>query len=406
MNSLAVNVNNTLTGYLVRSEFDLSLGEYFFRYQQDSSIPISITMPVKPNGEDYYWSQGLPPIFDMNLPEGALRQALNTRFSKTIAGFDDFDLLSIVGQSQIGRLNIGDRSQPQNDLSFSELLHYDGSESLLSYLVTRYAEQSGISGVQPKILVRNSDHLNESADHFSYKNTTHIIKGWGDDFPELALNEFLCMSLAEKVGLPVPELTLSDNGQFLFVARFDIDPTGQFLGFEDFCVLAGRQSKQKYDGTFEGCTKIIKTLIPAPLRSESLKHFFTSLVLSVAVQNGDAHLKNFGLLYDDPLNINSYRLAPCFDVVSTIPYIADDTMALLLAGTKRWANRAVLQAFGEKHCDLSARSANEVIECVLDAMMDMQQTCAMYLGRRQQADQLVQKLEESWHKGAAILQRH
>jgi serine/threonine-protein kinase HipA len=31
----------------------------------------------------------------------------------------------------------------------------------------------------------------------------------------------------------------------------------------------------------------------------ALKQFFAYLVLSVLVRNGDAHLKNFGVLYDD-----------------------------------------------------------------------------------------------------------
>jgi serine/threonine-protein kinase HipA len=47
---------------------------------------------------------GLLPIFEMNLPEGVLRERLRLAFAKATGTFDDFDLLSIVGRSQVGRI--------------------------------------------------------------------------------------------------------------------------------------------------------------------------------------------------------------------------------------------------------------------------------------------------------------
>src|SRR5258708_29520883 len=58
-------------------------------------------MPVRP--DQYDAMAGLLPIFEMNLPEGALKERLRMQFAKTIPEFDDLDLLSIVGSSQIGR---------------------------------------------------------------------------------------------------------------------------------------------------------------------------------------------------------------------------------------------------------------------------------------------------------------
>ena len=37
---------------------------------------------------------GLPPIFEMNLPEGVLRERLRLAFAKATGTFDEFDLLS------------------------------------------------------------------------------------------------------------------------------------------------------------------------------------------------------------------------------------------------------------------------------------------------------------------------
>jgi serine/threonine-protein kinase HipA len=67
--------------------------------------------------------------------------------------------------------------------------------------------------------------------------------------------------------------------------------------------------------------------------------------------NGDMHLKNWSLIY--PGDGNSPAIAPVYDVLSTVPYIPADAMALSLGGERafkallapRWrsfANRARL----------------------------------------------------------------
>ncbi|MDF0652809.1 MAG: HipA N-terminal domain-containing protein, partial [Nitrospira sp.] len=60
---------------------------------------VSVTMPVRLASWDTTF--GLPPIFEMNLPEGVLRERLRLAFAKAAGTFDEFDLLSIVGRSQI-----------------------------------------------------------------------------------------------------------------------------------------------------------------------------------------------------------------------------------------------------------------------------------------------------------------
>ena len=65
-------------------------------------LAISLTMPVRlPSWNVPY---GLAPVFEMNMPEGALRERLRLAFAKATGRFDDFDLLTVVGRSQIGRL--------------------------------------------------------------------------------------------------------------------------------------------------------------------------------------------------------------------------------------------------------------------------------------------------------------
>lgn len=63
---------------------------------------VSVTMPVRLASWDT--PLGVAPIFEMNLPEGALRERLRLAFAKATGRFDDLDLLAIVGRSQLGRI--------------------------------------------------------------------------------------------------------------------------------------------------------------------------------------------------------------------------------------------------------------------------------------------------------------
>lgn len=60
------------------------------------------------------------------------------------------------------------------------------------------------------------------------------------------------------------------------------------------------------------------------------------LVFNVLMGNGDAHIKNWSLIYDNPLRP---RLAPAYDLVSTVAYTTHDTsIALNMAGVKLFRN--------------------------------------------------------------------
>ena len=50
------------------------------------------------------------------------------------------------------------------------------------------------------------------------------------------------------------------------------------------------------------------------------------LVFNVLMGNGDAHIKNWSLIYDNPLRP---RLAPAYDLVSNVAYTTHDTSIAL-----------------------------------------------------------------------------
>ncbi len=61
-----------------------------------SKNAVSLSMPVV--NEQYGSDYKLHPIFDMNLPEGALSKRLRKKFSKILSNFDDLVLLRIAGK--------------------------------------------------------------------------------------------------------------------------------------------------------------------------------------------------------------------------------------------------------------------------------------------------------------------
>lgn len=102
----------------------------------------------------------------------------------------------------------------------------------------------------------------------------------------------------------------------------------------------------------------------APAREQ----FFATLVLSAMVRNGDAHLKNFGVLYRHPQG--PVTLAPVYDIVTTTAYLQNDIPALHLAGTKKWWPRKILERFALQALSLPQRQAAQIIDRVAEAVSE------------------------------------
>ena len=140
-------------------------------------------------------------------------------------------------------------------------------------------------------------------DHFNVRGATHIVKLWNPDkFPDLAANEFFCLTAARAAGLDVPAFELSDDGTALIVEQFDLQENDNtYLGFEDFCVLNGLRTDKKYAGGYE--TRLFKILrefiLPPANFPAAAEKLFRLFALNCAIRNGDAHLKNFGIVYPE-----------------------------------------------------------------------------------------------------------
>jgi serine/threonine-protein kinase HipA len=243
------------------------------------------------------------------------------------------------------------------------LLTWKGTEGLFEELSERFAALSGVSGVQPKVLVSATD--DDVIEKVSMKEREFIIKSSGDDYPGLAENEFICMSIAAKAELDVPKCWLSDDRKLFIIERFDIEGD-RYLGFEDMTALMNKQNAEKYNGSYEQIAKAINLFVTPAARQSSLESLFSTVALSVLLRNGDAHLKNFGLLYTHPQTLD-VRLSPIYDVVTTTVYLPRDVLALKLDKSKAWPTKKQLVEFGKAYCNLDR--PEQIAERIADAAM-------------------------------------
>ena len=369
---------------------------------------VSVTMPVRLASWDVRF--GLPPIFEMNLPEGVLRERLRLAFAKATGTFDDFDLLAIVGRSQVGRIRYtGQKENLEEDVPFQsvdEILERRRGGDLFRYLIERFASFSGISGVQPKVLVRDEQAF--AADHKdarlsqSYRGATHIVKFWEpNEYPQLAANEYFCLKAAKKCGLDVPPFQLSADAGVLVIDRFDLRLDGTYRGFEDFCVLNARRTDQKYSGSYE--TSILKRFqqfANSPHVYADLEKLFTLIALNCALRNGDAHLKNFGIVYEDVLG--EARLAPVYDLVTTAVYLPRDSMALTLNGSTRWPNAKELQRLGETRSGGTPSQIRDILERIAEAIGSTSDEVRAYMKEHQDFADIGERMLQEWENGAAL----
>jgi len=359
---------------------------------------VSVTMPVRTASWDTRF--GLVPIFDMNLPEGALREYLRLRFAKAVGTFDAFDVLGIVGRTQIGRIRY---SAPDSTLSenvpfqsIDDILRARRGHELFDHLIETFAVHSGLSGVQPKVMIRGREVDPKLRERYLIRGATHIVKLWhADQFPDLAANEFFCLSVARAAGLRVPAIELSEDGAALVVERFDLQDDA-YLGFEDFCVLNGLRTEEKYSGGYE--TRLFKRLRefvgPADY-PEAAEKLFRLFVLNCAIRNGDAHLKNFGIIYAD---VNGpAELAPVYDLVTTLAYLPKDAMALTLGGSTNWPGRRKLVELGQMRADLPLAQISSILEATADAMASVAPKMRRYFRGRDH--DVGARMDEAWQTG-------
>ena len=327
--------NNRLIGHLTKqSNFVLS-------YKKDiESEPDFINNQVNPlsfaanfTENRIYQSASLNkfPFLTSSFPEGFLLEKL----SQGLKEKKDFDfhtdqmlMLALFGDNQIGRLSfktdnhafnelLANRKEKQtSEIDLTDLLT-NNSRECFEYLLNQYLshfsltektldEHTLLSGYQPKLSLTNKT---------SVHNKKYIVKTFSSKaFDHLSLNEYICLSIAKEAGLPIPNFYLSDDQQLFIIERFDFMDNSHVLkyGVEDFCSLLNLTSDEKYSSNYSSLLKVMSVI-----NQSDVERLFSYIALSASVKNGDAHLKNFSILYNSAKDVT---LAPIYDVVNTAVY--------------------------------------------------------------------------------------
>lgn len=333
--SLDISLNNLPIGTLVRTPGDYNAFNLLASYRSLNNPPIfSLSLRSVDGGlrRDPKPIRGaLPPFFANLLPEEKLREAMEKHHAASVRPGNDFDLLAALGTNLPGAV----RALPSDGMPVPIGPAADAGKK------ARFS----LAGVQMKLSVMKNTGTeggitlavdDEQGQYIAkFPSLTHI---------GLSENEFAILALAEALGMDVPAREIVDRSEFagipeefntmstgkvLLVRRFDREASGARVHMEDFAQVFGRYPSEKYTGA---AYHNIAAALNSGVSFDAAIEFVRRLALTALTGNGDMHLKNWSLLY--PGDGRTPTLSPVYDVLSTIPYIPKDGMALSLAGEK------------------------------------------------------------------------
>ena len=322
---LSVRLNGNPVGIFSQT----ATGRMRFKYLPETTKAISNSLPIQ---TEAYSHKACEAYFAGLLPE-------SSRAKKAIARLFDanpnstFSLLRAIGSDCAGAISFTDLDAPIESSS-SILTRLLSSEELERHIIELPEKplflgtdglRLSLAGIQEKAAVCVFD----DKIYFPIQGTptTHILKPANDNFPRLVANEYLCLRTAQRAGLLVPVIQM-DHARakdFLLVKRYDrkvINSNIERIHQEDFCqALSNRQKYEQYDGpSHRQCFELLQQST-VPVLDRNL--LMGILIFNFLIGNGDAHGKNFSLLYGED---RSVRLAPFYDLVCTQVYedLSDD----------------------------------------------------------------------------------
>ena len=355
-----IKVTGEVAGLLEKST------QFEFSYHSDAHFPVAAAMPLE---KRFYRNGAIFPIFEMNIPEGFIRHRITEKLRKHIQ-VDEMLFLALQGNAGIGCVTYETDDVEQQDVgaeNLAEILAWQGNNDLFEELLDKYLLQSNISGVQPKVMVPEAS---AAAEKGALILPSLIVKSYDDEYPELAVNEFICMRLAKACQIETPEFWLSDNQQLFVMRRFDLKKDATCRAMEDMAVLQGKSTNDKYRSSYESVAKVLDFYSSEISADHEI--LFKILSHSCMVGNGDAHLKNYAMLYDDP---DEMRLSPLYDVVNTQIYHPGDTLALSLGKSRGFPDRKRLIDFGKS---ISVKKCEEIVDEMADQIRDELEALADY----------------------------
>ncbi len=297
------------------------------------------------------------------LPEGRWLEELSV--DHQISRSNIFGLVALIGAETTGALTFqyesaGKAPRPTvfREVSAEELQERIAGRQTISIATWDGKPRLSVAGVQDKlpILIRPDGAMGFGEGELA---STHLLKFGRRPDMHMMVNEFLCMKLAELVGLPVARVSLRRLGEpVLVVERFDRRWRGDKVDrvhLIDGCQLLDLPPTWKYERPFgksgEGARlrsgaslpKLFSAARHCRIPAVALRDLLNWTLFQLLIGNSDAHGKNISFFVSragidvapgyDLLNIDLYGAEFDHDLAMAIgdEFAAEKVMAFDLA---------------------------------------------------------------------------
>ncbi len=351
---LNVYLNSRLVGQLRRG----ISGAISFQYAPswiawENAIPVSLCLPVR---EQVYAGAPVMAVFENLLPDNDhLRRQIAGRVRAE--GTDAYSLLGAIGHDCVGALQfLRNDSHPTpagtikaTPLTEGEMADIVNNLATVPLGITEDESfRISIAGAQEKTaLLLLGDQWHKP---LGTTPTTHILKPSigrlpnGMDLTGSVENEYLCLKLAEALGLPTAKATMATFGKkrVLVVERFDRRWTSDKrllrLPQEDFCQALSVPPTRKYQSEGGPGIEEIGHLLRGsdePLSDQRM--LLKANIVFWLLGTTDGHAKNFSVFLSPR---GRFRMTPLYDIISAQPSLDSKQM--------QWKHFRMAMAFGTK----------------------------------------------------------
>jgi serine/threonine-protein kinase HipA len=346
VNVLKLTLHEILVGYLIGFQGGRNVLTFADEYKSRAARPTFslITHSDFPRVEKLMaepWSTNhkLHPTLSNLLPEGALRELIAQGLKVHVD--NEFQLLSYLGGDLPGAL-VAEPMEPE-DIPANLLSAY-GKPKAVKFKNVHRENKFSLAGIQMKFSMKQKDGRYNLSKGDALGDW--IVKTPSTKYKNVPANEFTAMTLASVAGVDVPEIklveldkldnlppiNLPDEKLAFAIKRFDRS-NNQRIHMEDFAQVLVKYPHEKYkSASYEQIAKILYNYSGDGLADT--QQFARRLLANILLANGDAHIKNWSLLYSNKI---TPRLSPAYDIVTTSVYIENERQyALNLGKTKEW----------------------------------------------------------------------
>ncbi len=318
----------------------------------------------------------LPKWFSHLLPEGRLRDAVAA--AAHVNRVREFNLLARIGADDLpGAIRLRPTVGIEDVRTPPEYVEAENRQDEADPL-TKFS----LAGAQMKFSVYSKG-----------KGLTLPVKGQAGNaiaklpdnrpgFTGVPESEHASLLLAARAGIEVPSSRLERLSSIagleewaekisdpaLVIDRFDRAGTDRRVHMEELAQVLNISAAQENAKYRKANFETVGTIIGALCGVEAVGLVIDRIVFNILIGNGDAHLKNWAILYQDG---TTPSLSPMYDVLPTVLYIPSDDMGLRLSGSHEFESVQVhsfdrLAQRSNFGVDQARRRVTETVQRIVD----------------------------------------